>query len=106
MTGKLNAVNEKIVDEKVIPEKKKFKKNVRDPFSLPSKTSKNNARSAVKLLGIVYSAGKCGAVLEFEGKAETVFLNDKFFGFKVLEITPNYVELIRGKTRKRLFLND
>ncbi|MFH1254157.1 MAG: hypothetical protein V1646_01855 [bacterium] len=78
---------------------------LRDPFNLPSKISKkNNELSAIKLLGIVRSANKCGAVLKFDGKVETVFLNDIFLGFKVLTIKPDHVELIRGKTKKRLFI--
>ena len=81
------------------------KKTIRDPFNLPLKASeKNNKLLPIKLLGVVHSAGKCGAVLKFDGKVETVFINDNFFGFKILAIKPDYVELIRGKTKKRLFI--
>mgnify|MGYP001767191467 CR=1 FL=1 len=81
------------------------KKTIRDPFNLPSKAlKKNNELSSIKLLGVVRSANKFGAVLKFDGKVETVFLNDNFFGFKVLAIKPDHVELIRGKTKKRLFI--
>lgn len=80
-------------------------KKIRDPFNLPLQASnKNNELFLIKLLGVVRSGDRYGAVLNFDGKIETVFQNDNFFGFKVLAIKSDYVELIRGRTKKRLFI--
>ncbi len=85
------------------------KKILRDPFNLPLKSlakssTKERRENRINLLGIVHSAVEYGAVLELDGKVETVFLNDDFYGFKILAIKTTSVELSRGKIKKKLFI--
>ena len=105
ITDKNSKMSKKTIQEKPL----KKQKALRDPFNLPIKSSakssaKKQSEVVINLLGIVHSSGKFGAVLEVEGKVETVFLNDDFYGFKVLMIKPDSVELIRGRIKKRLFI--
>ena len=91
-----------------------FGRALRDPFNLPHKSMQTQSSDRIKLLGIIQSAGafdddisetaKFGAVLELDGHTETVFVADKFFGFKVLRIEYDNILLVSGRYKKKLYI--
>lgn len=80
------------------------KVELRDPFSLQVKSVDKKNRSIIKLIGIIHSEKNIGAILESNGKAETVFRNDVFNGFKIYDIKLDYIILVKGKLKKKIFI--
>ncbi len=79
------------------------KQKIRDPFNLPiRKEIEKNLE--IKLLGIICSSNRYGAILQVGKVVNTSFLNDKFNGVELLKIGSNYVVVSDGKNKKQLFL--
>ena len=77
----------------------------RDPFSWPSKKSVPKTSKTIALEGIVYSGAKrSAAVLSRGSERALVERGGKFAGYKLVCIGKKFVELERGKEKKRIFI--
>jgi hypothetical protein len=79
------------------------RQDIRDPFNLSIRRKAEKSIN-IKLLGIICSADRHGAILQVGKAVNTFFLKDKFNGVELLKIGPNYVVVSDGKNKKQLFL--
>ena len=78
----------------------------RDPFVWPSKKSNSHSKKGITLEGIVYSgAQRSAAVLSCGSLRAMVERGGSFAGYKLLRIGKKFVELARGKEKKKIFID-
>ena len=76
-----------------------------DPFSWPSKKGVPRTSKTILLEGIVYSGAKrSAAVLSCGSQRAMVQRGQCFAGYKLLCIGKKFVELVRGKEKKKIFI--
>jgi len=86
---------------------------IRDPFFLPTPQKKehnkerygdHNEQSVLRLVGIVQSGGKTGALIKDHKQVRIVYKDDSCDGYTVKNISQKDVVLVKGKKSKTLTL--
>jgi len=83
------------------------KAKIRDPFFLPVREQHNNLENkepSLRLVGIVKSGNKIGALINNHKRVGIVFKGGLFDGYTIENISHNDVVLVRGKKSKILAL--
>lgn len=79
-------------------------KSLRDPFQFSNK--KNKKITKINLEGIVCTGQmQSVAVLSSGEKREVVVQGEHFLGYTLTELGKNFVVLVKGKQKQKLFIN-
>lgn len=78
---------------------------IRDPFVIPDPKKAPSSKQSITLEGIVYAGQKrSAAVLVCGDQREVVQRGQRFAGYQLVMIGKDFVVLVRGKQKKKLFI--